>query len=123
MEMLVVLAVLGLAGSLVVPMSIRQVESWQRHSEANALFAEIALLPWSAREQGLPLDIGAGPYDAKLERLSVKEGWVVIFDRPLRVLQTGACLGTSGKISKDGYVQTFEMDPPYCRVRRTGTRP
>jgi len=118
LEMIVVLAVLALATSLVAPASFRQLESWQRHSEALDLLKGIASLPVAAREQGGLLVIPAGRHLGKFGSLAVPEGWAVLLDSELRVLPTGACLGATGSLSQGGFLQAFALDAPYCRVRR-----
>jgi len=118
LEMMVVLAVLALATSLVAPASFRQLESWRRHAQAMDLLKAIATLPTAAREGAQMLVIPAGRYLGEFGGLPVPDGWTVLLDSELRVLATGACLGSTGSLSQGGFLQAFALDAPYCRVRR-----
>ena len=45
LEMIVVLAILGLATALVAPSAIRGIDSWRRQSELDSLLDQIRALP------------------------------------------------------------------------------
>ena len=57
LEMIVVLAILGLATAMVVPSMLRGIDTWQRQAELDSLLDQIRALPGNARGSGRPIVI------------------------------------------------------------------
>jgi prepilin-type N-terminal cleavage/methylation domain-containing protein len=115
LELVVVLALLGLATALVAPQGFRTIQTWRRATDVDATLGALAALGASARLQGRVLSFEAGklPPDA-LD--GVPEGWTVVLDRPLVIQANGACGSTSGELRQGSYARRFALEAPFCRV-------
>ncbi|MGH8075368.1 MAG: prepilin-type N-terminal cleavage/methylation domain-containing protein [Lysobacter sp.] len=123
LELVVVLALLGLVTALVAPSGIRTIETWRRSSEVEAALGSLAAIGARAHRlgRGLQLETGEVP-TANLPDLP--EGWTVVLDTPLQVQANGACNDSRGELrADDGYVQPFELQAPFCRAGRADTGP
>jgi len=116
LELVVVLALLGLATALVAPQGFRMIESWRHATDVDAALGAIAALGARARSQGRPLHFDAGPLpDDALDGLP--EGWSLVLDAPLEVRANGACGDSRGTLRNGGYARRFAVEAPYCRIR------
>lgn len=116
LELVVVLALLGLATALVAPAGIRTIESWRRATDVDAALDALAGVGTEAARQGrgMTLEAGAVPAD-ELDGLPL--GWTVVLDAPLEVQANGACSDASGELrDASGYSRRFELLAPFCRV-------
>lgn len=115
LELVVVLALLGLATALVAPAGFRTIATWRRATDVDAAMGVLKALGARARQEGRALQFDAGDVDpARLEDLP--EGWTVHLETPLAVQPNGACSGTSGQLRQEGgYVRAFVLQPPFCR--------
>lgn len=75
LEMIVVLAILGLATALVAPSAIRGIDSWRRQSELDSLLDQIRALPGNARATGKAIAISDDALKAKDAPLRVASSW------------------------------------------------
>ena len=57
LEMIVVLAILGLATALVAPSALRGIDSWKRQAELDALVDQVRALPGTARARGKAIPV------------------------------------------------------------------
>lgn len=122
LELVVVLALLGLAVALVAPAGFRTIETWRRATEVDGVLERLSGLPETARQEGKALTFPAGPLPA--EQLGdLPEGWVVRLDDPLVIHPNGACLGSRGALVNGGYSRAFRMDAPFCRAVLDGEAP
>ena len=139
-ELLVVLALLGVIGALVLPNLERFTAGVARDSERDLILNEIAGLGTEALLRGRgfvvldtealeELEAGADP-DAEglaplvhdltglpVHRLEIPDGWRLYLEAPLVVRATGACLG--GRLAlehDDAPPLEVELVAPYCRV-------
>lgn len=140
-ELLVVLALLGLIGALVLPNLERFTAGVARNSERDLILNEIAGLGTEALLQGqgfVVLDTEAleeleAEADSEAEgqpgalvhdltglpvhRLEIPDGWRLYLDAPLIVRATGACLGGRLSLEHDDTPPVeVELVAPYCRV-------
>lgn len=115
LELVVVLALLGLATALVAPAGFRTIATWQRATDVDAAMGALVALTARARQEGHAFRFDAGDVDpARLEGLP--EGWTVHLETPLAVQPNGACTGTRGELRQEGgYTRTFLLQPPFCR--------
>lgn len=120
LELIVVLALLGLATALVAPAGMRMIDSWRRSTDVDAALNSLAALSVAAQRQGRSFMLEAGPVPlADLE--GMPEGWMVVLDTPLHIQANGACADTQGELrATDGYVQRFDLHAPFCRTQRAG---
>lgn len=115
LELVVVLALLGLATALVAPAGFRMIASWRRATEVDAALGALVALGAQAQQQGRALRLEAGPVPTK-DVPGLPEGWTVVLARPLAVQANGACGGSGGELRAEGYVRPFELQAPFCRA-------
>ena len=89
LEMIVVLAILGLATALVAPSAIRGIDSWRRQSELDSLLDQIRALPGDARASGKAIT-------------------------PWKVNANGVCEGGVVEIGNDHGKRSVVVTPPFC---------
>ena len=128
LELLVVLAVLGLATAMAMPNLQRLYAAATRASEQDHVLDQIAGLGREAMLRGRayvvfgnappPDPAEAARYaDYETYLVDVPEGWRLVLDRPLVVLANGVCLGAALTLSHaDAAAVRVELAPPYCRV-------
>lgn len=134
LEMIVVLALMGLATAMVAPGGYRMVASWREAADVDAAMKSLAALPLVARDQGRELRLlpdpdgsgvrifspGAPKEDAPqsdAHLVELPEGWTLEFDQPLVVRANGACSGGSGTLVTLRQRLPFRMEAPFCRPR------
>ena len=142
LEMVVVLAVLGLATALVAPSTFRMIQSWRDADEVQQVLAEVAALPVAARQIGSEIRLGTGQASASgiapirppgaepgnesgigtapatAPPIDLPEGWRLDMDTPLLVRPNGACNAGKGTLTTNRQSIRFEVEAPFCRVRR-----
>ena len=145
-ELLVVLALLGVIGALVLPNLERFTGSVTRSSERDLILNQIAGLGTEAMLQGRGFVIlGTEELDEldaqavansddeaqtappvhdvtglPVHRLDIPDGWRLHLEAPLVVRATGACLGGRLALEHDDAPPVdVELVPPYCRVETT----
>lgn len=116
LELVVVLALLGLATALVAPQGFRMIQSWRHATDVDAALGAVAALGAQARTQGRTLHLDAGPVPADAVD-GVPDGWTLELDEALEVQANGACGATTGTLRSDGYARRFAVEAPYCRIR------
>lgn len=115
LELVVVLALLGLATALVAPQGFRTIQAWRRATDVDAALGALAALGANAREQGRRLRFEAGPLPADAVG-NLPEGWTIELDAPLVVQANGACGSTTGVLREGSYARRFAIEAPYCRI-------
>jgi prepilin-type N-terminal cleavage/methylation domain-containing protein len=116
LEMLVVLALMGLLVALVAPAGFRMVASWRRATQAEDILGQLASLPDVARQGARPITLSATGQDPAI--LTLPEGWRLELEGPLEVRANGACSGAEGVlIDEDDVPIAFALQAPYCRIR------
>lgn len=119
LELVVVLALLGLATALVAPAGFRTIDTWRRASEVDTALGSLAALGAHAHQQGRATRLDAGVVPAGT-LADLPEGWTVTLNAPLQVQANGACTATRGELrAADGYTQPFELQAPFCRTLRS----
>ena len=134
LEMVVVLAILGLATAMVAPATFRTIQSWRDADEVGRVLGDLAALPGVARHQGTEIRLGADPAQAASpgttaavdthadaaapSPLILPEGWRLSFDEPLVVRANGACNGANGTLATTRQTIRLRIESPYCRVQR-----
>ena len=129
LELIVVLALLGLVLVLTVPNLQRLYEGFTRTAEQGRLLNELAGLGRRAMLEGRAYAVygtvgdteevdggirvpGYEPYD-----LNASDGWEIDLDRPLLVRANGVCLGAVVTLTHRGVSTTrVNLEAPYCRV-------
>lgn len=113
LELMVVLALLGLAVALVAPAGFKTIASWRRSTDTDALLEQLESLSARAQQEGRPLHLPKGELAA--DRIGgMPPNWTVHLDEPLDVQANGACSGTSGELLSEGHSRRFVLKPPFC---------
>ena len=129
LELIVVLALVGLVTVLAVPNLERLYEGFTRKAEQGRILNRIAGLGREAMLRGRAFAVygtgeesdevwngrriaGYEPYD-----LEVPDGWAVSIDRPLLVRANGVCLGARVTLVHEGIsAARVDLQAPFCRV-------
>lgn len=114
LEMIVVLAILGLATALVAPSAIRSIDSWRRQSELDSLLDQIRALPGNARATGKAIAVSDEALKAKDAPLRVASDWALSVPKPWRVNANGVCEGGTVEIGNDHGKRIVEATSPFC---------
>jgi prepilin-type N-terminal cleavage/methylation domain-containing protein len=121
LELLVVMAVVGLLAAVVAPNLQRLVGSVDRATRRDGLVADIAGLSYRAYALGQSFELTADA-PAQLLRdgnpvLTVPQGWLVTVSAPIRFGFDGLCSGGDITLrSPDGVTETFRLQAPDCRL-------
>ena len=114
LEMIVVLAVLGLATALVAPAALRSIDSWRRQAELDSLLDQIRALPGNARARGAPILLNDEALRAKAPPLRVAADWSLSVPAPWQVNANGVCEGGEIAIGNRHGRRTITVAPPFC---------
>ena len=129
LELIVVLALVGLVTVLAAPNLQRLYEGFTRKAEQGRILNQIAGLGREAmlRERayavyGIGSDSGQTEGGGRVSgfesyALDVPEGWELRVDRPLLVRANGVCLGaTMTLVYRGATAARVVLEAPYCRV-------
>jgi general secretion pathway protein G len=114
LEMIVVLAILGLATAMVAPAAIRGIDSWRRQSELDAVLDQVRALPGEARARGRAIEISDDSLKGKTPPLHVADDWTLGVPTPWSVSANGVCAGGEVTIGNDIGRRTITVSAPFC---------
>lgn len=114
LEMIVVLAILGLATALVAPSALRGIDSWRRQAELDALLDQIRALPGDARASGRAIALSDDALQSDHAPLRVAPGWTLQVPKPWKVNANGVCEGGTVEIGNDYGTRTIAVASPFC---------
>lgn len=124
LELVVVLALIGLLAAIALPNMERLQASATRSAARDVILDQFANLGREAMLRGRgyvvvgTVDAAAAP-EPGYERFSlrVEEGWQVRIPTPILVRPTGVCLGGDVQLlHPDARPVELRLEPPYCRV-------
>ncbi|NYZ62249.1 prepilin-type N-terminal cleavage/methylation domain-containing protein [Luteimonas deserti] len=118
LEMLVVVAVLALATSLVAPAGYRMTQSWRESTRVDQVMQAMSALPLRARDLGRDLQIPDPRDPVQRPPFELPEGWRIEMSTPLLVRANGACSEAAGTLFTEHQMLGFRVEAPFCRVRR-----
>lgn len=132
LELMIVLALVGLVAALAVPNLQRLYDSVTRATERDYILDQLSGLGMQAMHKGLNYvvvgtanrsvqddrgDILAAPLGYEPFPLDVPAGWRVRVDEPLLARANGVCLGGALTLLPTGGAPIHvELQPPYCRL-------
>ena len=129
LELIVVLALVGLVMVLAVPNLENLYQGFTRKAEQGRMLNRIAGLGREAMLKGRAYavfgtgdgadEVGDAPYVPGYEtyELEIPAGWEVNLDRPLLVRANGVCLGATLTLLHEGVSKArVVLEAPYCRV-------
>ena len=114
LEMIVVLAILGLATALVAPAALRGIDSWRRQAELDSLLDQIRAMPGNARARGKPIAISDDALKAEPPPLHVGAEWTLSVPVPWKVHANGVCEGGEIVIGNRFGARTIKVASPFC---------
>lgn len=118
LELLVVLAILGMVTALAVPPLLRTVEAWQRQADIDAVMEQVRGLPMRARSLGHAIVIDTDSLASGESPLRAPEGWTLEVPRPWRVNGNGACEAGELRLASQGREVPLVVHAPFCQPRR-----
>lgn len=117
LEILFVLVLIGLVGSLVVPRVDGLYDSVALSGEREDILNSLRTLPQYARTEGLTLQVGSERARALLASDSLAD-WTIASDEGLRFMPNGFCTGGIVTLSHEsGRSWRYRLDAPYCVPR------
>ena len=114
LEMIVVLAILGLATALVAPSMLRGIDSWRRQAAMDVLIDAIRALPGDARARGRPILIDAAALGSATPPLRIADGWTLKVAEPWSVGANGVCQDGEVIVANDYGERTIRVAAPFC---------
>lgn len=114
LEMIVVLAILGLAAALVAPSALRSIDSWRRQAELDALLDQLRALPGNARASGAAIAISKEAMASEAPPLRVAGDWEISVPRAWSVRANGVCEGGAIEIGNRFGTRTIQVSGPFC---------
>ena len=127
-ELLVVLALVGLLAALALPNLSRIYDNLARRSERDHILDQLAALGHEAMLRrrayvvfgtaSRPAEELASYADYEPYPLDIPEGWQVYLETPLLVRPNGVCLGGEVTLAHDDAVGVaVSLEAPFCRIR------
>ena len=114
LELIVVLAILGLATALVAPSMLRGIDSWQRQAAMDVLIDDLRALPGEARARGTPIVIDDAALQSDNPPLAVEGDWQLQVPEPWHVAATGVCEGGEIIVTNSYGERTIRVGSPFC---------
>ena len=117
LELLVVLALIGMLAAVVAPSLQRTYDAIAGSGEREEVGRQVLRLPLAARQAGSAIVIGEGDQAALEARLALPEGWAVEPLDELRIEASGVCHPARLRVSGRGVVEVKQLTAPACEVR------
>lgn len=114
LEMIVVLAILGLAAALVGPSMVKSIDTWRRKAAMDVLLDDVRALPGNARASGKPISISDATLASATPPLRVDSEWTLRAPKPWSVGANGVCQGGDVIIGNGYGERTISVSPPFC---------
>lgn len=114
LEMIVVLAILGLATALVAPSAIRGIDSWRRQAAMDELLDAIRGLPGQARGRGKVIVVNDETLGSATPPLRIAGDWTLAAPTPWRVRSNGVCEGGTLVVRNAVGARTISVAAPFC---------
>lgn len=120
LELLVVLALMGMLSAVVAPRLARTYDAIAGSGERDEVVRQMERLPLLARHEGKAILIGRGDGAALSSRITLPEGWLVSPLDELRIEASGVCHPARLSVSGRGVVEVRQLTAPACEVRDEG---
>ncbi|HEX5306370.1 MAG TPA: type II secretion system protein [Dyella sp.] len=132
LEMVVVLAIMGLVIGVASIRIFSMIESWRVRAQLDDIVGQFAHLPVVARQRGADIVLpppaasvaqpaAGSPDEAPGFRLP--DDWKITFDQPLRVRSNGFCEGARIVSEHEGRAYPRRVTAPFCQVTVTEGAP
>jgi prepilin-type N-terminal cleavage/methylation domain-containing protein len=117
LELLVVLALMGMLSAVVAPRLARTYDAIAGSGERDEVVRQMERLPLLARHDGKAILIGRGDAEALSSRITLPDGWSVSPLEALRIEASGVCHPARLSVSGRGVVEVRQLTAPACEVR------
>ena len=114
LEMVVVLAILGLATAMVGPSMIHGIDTWRRQSDVDALLDQVRGLPAQARAHGMAIEISDDSLAGEKPPLHIGGGWQLHVPEPWKVQANGVCEGGRLQLAVNDRERVLQVAAPFC---------
>ena len=114
LEMIVVLAILGLAAALVGPSMLRGIDAWRRQAAMDGLLDQLRALPGNARGTGKPITISDATLASAAPPLRIDADWTLRVPEPWSVGANGICRGGEVIVANAFGERTVRVAAPFC---------
>lgn len=114
LEMIVVLAILGLAAALVGPSMVKSIDTWRRKAAMDVLLDQLRALPGNARNTGKPITISDATLASAAAPLRIDADWTLRAPKPWSVGANGVCQGGEVIVGNVYGERTISVAPPFC---------
>ncbi len=118
LEMLVVMAIIGLAAATVVPVLARVVAAVRHNGEVQDIVDQLGQLSLRAYSSGKPLVLSEETQKAMSPAIvEMPSGWALSIAQPIHFNAMGLCDGGSvGLVAPDGDVAIMRLAAPDCAI-------
>ena len=114
LEMIVVLALLGLVTAMVVPSMLHGIDSWRRQAAMDALLDQIRALPGVARASGNIIVIDDKTLASKSPPLTIEDGWTLTAPIAMTVVGSGVCSAGELSVGNSYGARSIKIAAPFC---------
>jgi prepilin-type N-terminal cleavage/methylation domain-containing protein len=114
LEMIVVLAILGLVTAMVAPSALRSIDTWRRQTAQDGLLDQIRALPGNARASGRPVVLSDQALASADPPLHVDADWTLRVPAAWRVHGNGVCDGGEVEIGNSRGKRVIKVASPFC---------
>ena len=114
LEMIVVLAILGLAAALVGPSMVKSIDTWRRKAAMDVLLDQLRALPGNARNSGKPITISDATLASAAAPVRIDADWTLRAPKPWSVGANGVCQGGEVIVGNVYGERTISVAPPFC---------
>jgi prepilin-type N-terminal cleavage/methylation domain-containing protein len=114
LEMIVVLAILGLAAALVGPSMVRSIDTWRRQAAMDVLLDQQRALPGNARGSGKQITVSDATLASATPPLRIDADWTLHAPEPWSVGANGVCQGGEVIIRNAYGERSIRVAAPFC---------
>lgn len=114
LEMIVVLAILGLASALVGPSMVRSIDTWRRQAAMELLLDQLRALPGNARGSGKPITVSDATLASATPPLRIDPDWTLRVPESWSVGANGVCQGGEVIVGNVYGERTISVAAPFC---------
>lgn len=116
LELLIVLALIGVTAAVVVPGLARTYDAIVGSGERADVVRALEGLPLAVAAAGQPLRLDPREPGALAARLSLPEGWTVRLLQPLHIERSGYCHSSEVAVTGRDATESWRLASPACEV-------
>ena len=116
LELLVVLALIGLMAGIILPRFSGFFGSLERALERDEIILQINRLGFLAYRQGIDTVLQKYPDNPDKLSLSLPEGWRIETKPPIRYRQNGLCAGGELSLIYEQARYRYQLKAPFCQI-------